>query len=112
MTSVFNIHPNDLTKKLYYIKPINGINLTFLNIIKDKYNINVDIYYNIIKSNDEFKLKNIFYFMNLRLKNVNMKIEYEKVTYDNIDDIFLNFINNDIVNCIIIMNMLQYYIYP
>ena len=112
MTSVFNINPSDLRKKLYYIKPINDTIFSFLDCIKDKYNINVDIYYNIINSNEEFKLKNIFYFMNLRLKNINMKIEYDKVTYDNINDIFLNFINNDIVKSIIVMNMLQFYIYP
>ena len=112
MTSVFNIHPNDLSKKLFYIKPITDINLTFLDDIKEKYDINIDIYYNIIKFNEEFKLKNILYFMNLRLKNVNMKIEYDKVTYDNINEIFIKFIDNDIVKCIIIMNMLQFYIYP
>lgn len=112
MTSVFNIHPNDLSNKLFYMKPISDINLTFLDIIKEKYDINIDIYYNIIKFNEEFKLKNILYFMNLRLKNVNMKIEYDKVTYDNINDIFIKFINEDIVTCIIIMNMLQFYIYP
>ena len=56
MTSVFNIHPNDLSKKLFYIKPITDINLTFLDDIKEKYDINIDIYYNIIKFNEEFKL--------------------------------------------------------
>lgn len=112
MNSVFNIHPNELKIKLDYLTPLQSNTLTFLNIIKEKYDIDISIYYNIINYNNEFKLKNILYFMNLRLKKINMKIDYDNVNYENFDNIMINFINNDIVKCIIVMNLLQHYIYP
>ena len=105
MTSVFNIHPHDLKNKLYYIKSYNENNLTFLDMIKEKYNIDIHIYYDIVNMNEEFKLKNILYFMNFRLKNIDMKIDYDIVSYDNINEIFIDFIDNKIVNSIIIMNL-------
>ena len=115
MTSVFILHPNDLKNKMIFLNYIN-INesslYNFLDIIKVKYDIDINVYYLIIKSIEEFKLKNILYFINLRLKKINKKINYEKVTYDNINCILNDFINNDEVNCIIIMNLIQQYIYP
>ena len=70
MTSVFRIHPNDLEHKLKFIglKPIEFYNYNFLDIVKDKYDIDINIYYEIINSLELFKLKNIFYFMNFRLQ--------------------------------------------
>tara|TARA_B100000282_G_scaffold68883_1_gene46528 strand:- start:231 stop:575 length:345 start_codon:yes stop_codon:yes gene_type:complete len=112
MESVFNIHPDDLQKKYDYLKIIKDNNFNFLDVIKEKYNINVSIYYQIINSTEEFKLKNIFYFMNLRLKKINLSINYENVSYENINEIFNNFINKDIVKSIVIMNLLQGYIHP
>ena len=114
MTSVFRLHPDDLEKKMNFIglNIFNNNSLDFLKDIEDKYNINVSIYYRIIKSIEEYKLKNIFYFMNLRFKKVNLKIEYEDVNNNKINDIFNNFIKNNIVKSIIIMNLIQQYIYP
>ena len=82
--------------------------------IKDKYDIDVTIYYKIINSVEEYKIKNIFYFMNLRFKKINLKIHYENVNNDNINELLNNFIDKDksIVKSIIIMNLLQQYIYP
>ena len=112
MESVFNIHPDLLNKKYDYLKIIKNNNLDFLDIIKEKYNIDVSIYYKIINSTEEFKLKNIFYFMNLRLQKINLSVNYENVSYENINEIFNKFIKKDIVKSIIIMNLLQGYIYP
>ena len=70
-------------------------------------------YYSIIDNTEKFKLKNIFYFMNSRLQNINLEIKYDKdLSYNNVNDILKEFINNNIVNGIIIMNLLTHYIYP
>ena len=112
MTSVFRMHPDDLEKKMNFIGLNNKNNntLNFLDNIKNKYFIDVTIYYKIINSIEEYKIKNIFYFINLRIKKIDLKIHYEN--NDNINDLFNNFIDGDIVKSIIIMNMLQQYIYP
>ena len=52
MESVFNIHPDLLNKKYDYLKIIKNNNLDFLDIIKEKYNIDVSIYYKIINSTE------------------------------------------------------------
>ena len=118
MTSVFRMHPDDLKKKMDFIglNKNNNNTLNFLDNIKKKYFIDVEIYYKIINSIEEYKLKNIFYFINLRIKKIDLKIHYENVNNDNINEIFNNFIDVDkdksIVKSIMIMNMLQHYIYP
>jgi hypothetical protein len=94
----------------------NNNTLNFLDNIKNEYDIDVIIYYRIINSIEEYKLKNIFYFMNLRLKKIDFKIHYENVNNDNINELLKNFIDKDKdksrVKSIIIMNILQQYIYP
>ena len=115
MTSVFKLHPEDLKKKMIYLYNLDDnlkIHFTFLDKIKEKYDINVLIYYSIIDSIEEFKLKNIFYFINLRLKNIGEKIHYNIVDRSNINDIFNNYINDSDVKSIMIMNFIQQYIYP
>ena len=120
MTSVFRMHPDDLEKKMNFIglnnENENNNTLNFLDNIKNKYDIDVTIYYRIINSIEEYKLKNIFYFINLRIKKIDLKIHYEYVNNDNINELLNNFIyidkDNDIVKSIIIMNILQQYIYP
>ncbi len=115
MTSVFKLHPEDLKKKMIYLYNLDDnlkIHFTFLDKIKEKYDINVLIYYSIIDSIEEFKLKNIFYFINLRLKKIGERINYDNVTKDNINNIFNDYIKGDIVKSIMIMNLIQQYIYP
>ena len=115
MTSVFKLHPEDLKKKMIYLYNLDDnlkIHLTFLDKIKEKYDINILIYYSIIDSIEEFKLKNIFYFINLRLKKIGERIIYDNVTKDNINNIFNDYIKGDIVKSIMIMNLIQQYIYP
>ena len=115
MGSVFRLHPLELEKKIKFlgIKKINSYNYDFLNIIKEKYDIDINIYYEIINSLEIFKLKNIFYFMNFRLQKINKKIIYENnIKPKDFNQILNNFINKDIVKSIIIMNIIQQYIYP
>ena len=114
MASVFRMHPDDLEKKMNFIglNNLNNNTLNFLDNIKYEYDMDVTIYYKIINSVEEYKLKNIFYFMNLRLKKIDLKIHYEYVNNDNINELLNNFIDKSIVKSIIIMNLLQQYIYP
>ena len=118
MTSVFKIHPQELRKKLLYINYIRTDNLkhsyNFLDIIHSKYDININIYYQVIDAIEEFKLKNLFYFMNLRLSKINKKIDYDLnyLNHNKINEILNNFIENDIILSIIIMNLIGHYIYP
>ena len=115
MTSVFRMHPEDLKKKIFYLNNIKNISIpsyNFLDIIKEKYDINIDIYYLIISFIEEFKLKNLLYFINLRIKKIDEKIIYNKVDKGNINTIFSNYIEGDIVKSIMVMNFIQQYIYP
>ena len=79
MGSVFRLHPHELEKKIKFLgkKNINSFNYDFLNIIKEKYDIDINIYYEIINSLEIFILKNIFYFMNFCLQKINQKLIYE-----------------------------------
>ena len=116
MKSVFRLHPYELKKKLLFLnKMVNLQNsYNFLDIIKDKYDIDINIYYQIIDYQKEFTLKNLLYFINLRLKKINLQeIKYkEKLTHNDLNDILNEFINNNIVNGIIVMNLLTHFIYP
>ena len=115
MGSVFRLHPTELKNKIKFlgIKKINTYNYDFLDIIKEKYDIDINIYYEIINSIEIFKLKNIFYYINFRLQKINKKLIYENDIKQNDFNLILNnFINNEIVNSIIIMNFIQQYIYP
>ena len=112
--SVFRMHPDDLYKKMKYLNYLKENNqLNFLDFVKSKYNINIEVYYDIINGIDEYKLKNLIYFFNLRLFKIDKKIDYtNNEALLSFNDKIKNFINNDIVNSIIIMNMIQHYIYP
>lgn len=118
MTSVFKIHPQELKKKLLYINYLKTDNLknsyNFLDLIYSEYDIDISVYYEVIDMIEEFKLKNLLYFMNLRLLKINKKIDYDlnNLNHNKINEIFNNFIENDIVLSIIIMNLIGHYIYP
>ena len=114
MNSVFRLHPNELQKKMIYLNYLNkDKNFDFLNVILEKYDINIGIYYEIISGLEEFKLKNILRFFNSRLLKIDEKIIYEnKLSYKEFNEIMKEYINNDITKCIVIMNLIQHYIYP
>ena len=115
MTSVFRLHPEDLKKKIIYLNNIKNISTpsyNFLDNVKETYQIDIDIYYLIISLIEEFKLKNLLYFINLRIKKIGEKINYNKVDKENINTILNDYINEDIVKSIMVMNFIQQYIYP
>ena len=115
MTSVFRLHPEDLKKKIIYLNNIKNISIpsyNFLDNVKETYQIDIDIYYLIISLIEEFKLKNLLYIINLRIKKIGEKINYDKVDKENINNILNDYINSDIVKSIMVMNFIQQYIYP
>ena len=115
MTSVFRLHPEDLKNKIIYLNNIKNISTpsyNFLDNVKETYQIDIDIYYLIISLIEEFKLKNLLYFINLRIKTIGEKINYDKVDKENINNILNDYINEDIVKSIMVMNFIQQYIYP
>lgn len=114
MNSVFRMHPNELQKKMFYLNYLNkDKNFDFLNVILEKYDINIGIYYEIISGIEEFKLKNILRFFNSRLLKIDEKINYEdKLSYEDFNEIMKEYIDNDITKCIVILNLIQHYIYP
>ena len=118
MTSVFKIHPYELRKKLLYINYLKNTNLNnsynFLDIVNSKYDIDITVYYSIIDMIEEFKLKNLLYFMNSRLLKINTKINYDlnNLNHIRLNTILKNFVNNDITLSVVVMNLIAHYIYP
>lgn len=109
-----NIDTKQLEKKISYINNYNN-EYNFLNHIKiDK----IEVYYDILNNLEKFKLKNIYNFIFKRINHLNINNNLPKLNIkDNIKPYKLNkylnnFINNDTVKGIIIMNLIQLYYYP
>ena len=112
MTSVF-------CKDLKHIKTIPVINnqYSFLNGC-DKYNVN--IIYKLLNSQQNYKIKNLYRFIYLRtnrLKREFSKLNILKNHKLDIDPLFFNtmmdeYIDNNIINEIIIVNSILLYFYP
>ena len=110
-----NIDTKQLEKKISYINNFNN-KYNFLNHIKiDK----IYVYYNILNNLEDFKLKNIYNFIfkridyldnnNNNLPKLNIKDNINPINFNNNLN---NYINNDTVKGIIIMNSIQLYYYP
>ena len=111
-----NIDTKQLEKKISYINNFNN-KYNFLNHIKiDKKNV----YYDILNNLEDFKLKNIYNFIykridyldnnnNNNLPKLNIK---DNISPINLNDILNDYIKNNTVKCIIIMNLIQIYYYP
>lgn len=116
MVSVFIIEPGDIP----YRKTLDKYNFDFLDILDKMHGIYPNIYYNLINSQDNFKIKNLYDFIFLRLNKINKK--YQKIPTiekrnKNIDKeyfntIFKDYINNDILKLIIIINSIHLYFFP
>lgn len=93
---------------------INDYNFDFLDNIYSNY------YYNILNSYEEYKIKNIYKFIYNRIlkfselynikKMNNIKNRY--ISYKYFNDMLSNYINNDILLSIIIMNSIYLYHIP
>ena len=109
-----NIDTKQLEKKISYINNFNN-EYNFLDHIKiDKRNV----YYDILNNLENFKLKNIYNFIfkrinyldsNNNLPELNIK---DNIVPNKLNKYLNNYINNNNVRGIIIMNLIQIYYYP
>ena len=116
MNYCLNINTKILEKNI--TNNIEQYNFTFLDNIKSIL-YNYKIYYDIINSYEEFKFKNIYNFIyNLilntfynieKLQKKNIELTISKEIFN---DLLLNYINDDIIKSIIIINSIQQYYKP
>jgi hypothetical protein len=92
---------------------LHNYNLTFLNNIKENFDFfEEDIYYNLIRTCEEFKFKNIIRFIYFKLKKMklNLNIDSKYITYDcnimELNKILEECINNKLINSIVILNLI------
>ena len=118
MNYCLNINTKILEKNI--TNNIEQYNFTFLDNIKSIL-YNYKIYYDIINSYEEFKFKNIYNFIYNRILILNTFYNIDKLQKKNIDltiskeifnDLLLNYINDDIIKSIIIINSIQQYYKP
>ena len=109
-----NIDTKSLQKKISYIYNYNN-DYNFLNNLNlDNYNI----YYDILNNYEDFKLINIYNYIFQRINKLNYDNNLVELnSQENINSIKLNeylynYINNDLVKSIIIMNSIQQYYFP
>ena len=117
MESVFNVEP-------HHIKGIHSVsgsfNYDFLDCnIMDK-NIKRNAYYDLINTLEDFKLKNLYNFIYLRLLKIHKKygnfipisINKSKLSSSELNKKLRQYIDGNILRTIIIMNSIQMYFFP
>ncbi len=107
---------NCLLSKKIKINNINDYNFDFLN------NLDTDVsyYYNIINGYEEFKLKNIYKFIYNRILKLsdlyNIKkmknIKNRRISFLKFNELMNDYIDNDKILSIIIINSLSQYFNP
>lgn len=109
--SVFNIEPHNLIKSK--TEKINNYEYDFLNN-----NIfDCQPYYYIINTYDNYKLKNIYHNIYIKLFKINKKYpeiklikkNYYKITNEEFNKFLKEYINGDLISMIIIANAIQIY---
>tara|TARA_B100000686_G_scaffold353623_1_gene459986 strand:+ start:3134 stop:3487 length:354 start_codon:yes stop_codon:yes gene_type:complete len=110
--SVFNIDPDEIKGQL----KMNHYNYTFLNNILE---IDISKYYELISSIELFKIKNIYNFLFLRSLKLHTKFRIRKMnknkyikTPDEFDQELSDYINQEKLYSIIIMNGIQQFFIP
>ena len=109
-----NINSNILQNK---IKLINNFSYNF-DFLKDLKFKEVDIYYNILNNVEEFKLKNFYNYLFKKINKLNIsdkliKINIEKrIVNTELNNILYEYIKNNEIKGIIIINSIQQYYYP
>ena len=101
--------------KTYNIKPIFNYNFSFINL-----NIhNIYIIYDILNTYEEYKLRNIYLFIYERINKLNkiyninkIKKNNNKLTHIEFDNLLNEYINNDKLKEIIIINSIILYYLP
>ena len=112
-TSVFNIEPDELI----YLEKINKYNFDFLD---DIFNFDITPYYYLILSKENYKLKNLYNYLYLRILKINIKFSQIGVIdcnkyikyYETFNELIKNYINKDKIKAIIIMNAIQHFYIP
>jgi hypothetical protein len=112
MESVFNMN------KIKNVSFNNSFSYSFLDVFRDK--MELIPYYDLMNSYDEYKLKNIYRFLFLR--SLKMHKKYPKIdkmihikdniSYELMDHLLKEYINDDILKGIIISNGIYNYFYP
>ena len=116
-----NIDTNTLKEKI--CNKCNNYEYNFLNNIKlNDIKLNdIEVYYDILNSYESFKLKNIYNFIYNRIIKLNNKYNIKKIDKINIKEnidpdklniLLNNYIDDDIIRSIIIMNSIQQFYYP
>jgi hypothetical protein len=121
-----NINPNNLIK---IIDPLRrDKNYTFLEILKS-YEIPINIYYHYLLSIEEFKLKNIWNILVTRWNKMNdelinndmfsksdycikYQMNHENINDEILNDIFNDFVEDDILKALFLCNIIQGCIIP
>lgn len=116
MNSVLNIEPNNIIVK----SRKNHDDYHFLDFINKDHNLDIETYYSLLNSMESFKLKNIYNFIYLRIYKLR-KLGYnlrelqkidKKINGNELERFLSEYINDQILYSIIIMNAIQLYFYP
>lgn len=101
------------TNKFKKINKINNYNYNFLNNL-NKYDINIDVYYDILNSYESYKIKNIYNYIYNRINK--LEIENTKfikndinLTSDEFNNLLNQYIDNELKSIVILNSIQQYY---
>ena len=106
--SVFNIHPNEIIIP----KIINTIQYSFLDHLDT---INIEPYYSLLNTIEDFRIKNVYHFLYLRSILINKKFPSFPTmnkNYEDFNETLKEYINNDLAKTIVIINGIQQYFIP
>ena len=115
--SVLNIEPNEFIIKEQKEEMVYN----FLDFLKNSYNIDINKYYDILNSIDEFKVKNVYTYLYLRIQKIsrmsnnyitNLKKIDGRVSGEELNNSLNEYIKSKKLQAIIIMNGIQSYFYP
>ena len=115
--SVLNIEPNEFIIKEQKEETIYN----FLDFLKNSYNIDINKYYDILNSIDEFKIKNVYNYLYLRIQKIsrvsnnyitNLKKIDGRISGEELNNGLNEYIKSKKLQAIIIMNGIQSYFYP
>tara|TARA_Y100000996_G_scaffold407615_1_gene385442 strand:+ start:1358 stop:1729 length:372 start_codon:yes stop_codon:yes gene_type:complete len=115
--SVLNIEPNEFIIKEQKEETVYN----FLDFLKNSYNIDINKYYDILNSIDEFKIKNVYTYLYLRIQKIsrmsnnyitNLKKIDGRVSGEELNNSLNEYIKSKKLQAIIIMNGIQSYFYP
>jgi len=121
-----NIDPDKLNKKMSH--KLRDFNYSCLDLLKS-YEIPIHIYYHYLVSIEEFKLKNIWNFLVTQWQKMNSDLkdnkEFSTGSYNNIyikhhetmddtqlNDLLLEFVDDDILKSLFLCNIIQGFIVP